>query len=209
MSRDGDDTIIWSFLISESASKDPVKIWKSQEGRKINTGFLLSSAPRIQGCPGLSWAPSTPTVRLPKVVKGSPSDEKTYLAFDSANTQDGTITAEGLWGRWLIHRFSPATVSQGLANLPQPSLQDGRSTSFNRIIRKYSQGDNAVGALLLPCGVRSEGLKAVAYRGGLQGTLLAVCSMSASGQGYVWKGVVEWAVEEPLPEFSRETILLV
>ena len=208
LSRDGDDSIIWSFLISENASKDPIKIWRSQEGRKINTGFLLSSAPRIQGCPGLSWAPSTPTVRLPGSSRELTTKEKSYLASDSADTQKGTITPEGLRGFWLIHQFSVTTASHGHVNVSQPSDDNDELISFDEIINRYLK-DSAQAALLRPCGVKSEGVKAVPYRGEADGTLLAVCSVLDSGQAYKWKGVFEWDADEPLPEFTRQSVLLV
>lgn len=208
MSRDGDDTIIWSFLVSESASKDSAKIWKTQEGRRISTGFLLSSAPRVQGCHGLSWAPNTPTVRLPKADKNLGIDGKTYLAFDSNDTQDGTVTSEGLKAHWLVHRFIISAVSNEVSDRRSASFINNGPSSLDLIMRKYLR-DNTNGALLRPCNIRGNRKKPALYRGNAQGPLVVVCSFRHTDHGYSWKGVFEWGVGEALPDFAYETVLLV
>ena len=59
-SRKGDDVMIWSLLANDDSCELPEKLWQSRarkyDGEFVHTGFLMSSAPRLQ-TEGLSWAP--------------------------------------------------------------------------------------------------------------------------------------------------------
>ena len=50
--RDGEDIVIWSLLANKTAIKNVAELWKSQIGTKVQTGFLMSSAPRLHGYKG-------------------------------------------------------------------------------------------------------------------------------------------------------------
>lgn len=109
-SRPGDDVIIWSLLIDEKKFDSAESLWKNQirmirqpnrrlvAANGINTGFLLSSAPRIKGFRGLGWAPISPTL--------DQSASRAYVAEDGHGTAKALITPEGLKGQWAVHRFS-------------------------------------------------------------------------------------------------------
>jgi hypothetical protein len=60
-SRADDEVVIWNLLTGGPEHKDTVTLWKSQT--HVRTGFLISSADRIQGSAGFSWAPRSPYVR--------------------------------------------------------------------------------------------------------------------------------------------------
>ncbi len=100
----GVEILIWSLLVDQKATKDVVKLWKNQTGNKINTGFLLSSAPRIQGVQGLSWAPRSPTLQSPSST--NLTSERFHLSYDGADTRRGVMMPEGLQAEWLVHVFS-------------------------------------------------------------------------------------------------------
>ncbi|KAI4156953.1 MAG: hypothetical protein LQ342_008570, partial [Letrouitia transgressa] len=60
-SRVDDEIIIWALLSSEQVPKNALDFWGGHE--KLNTAFLVSSAPRIQGHLGYGWCPDTPYIR--------------------------------------------------------------------------------------------------------------------------------------------------
>lgn len=190
--RDGDDIVIWSLLAHEEATKDPVEVWKSQLGESIETGFLLSSMPRIQGIKGLGWAPSCPTLRSLQATDGT--SKKFYLAYDGLSTLTGDITPEGFRAKWHVYRFSPlpaecAALLTGLNELASQRLQN------------YGWG-----ALLQPCG--SPPYVPAQYRGNSEGPLLAICG-SNDGRCWEWIDVYDWGTSKNLPEFKMEDLLLV
>lgn len=193
-SRDQDDIVIWSLLVDEKAIKDPIQIWKDQLGTTIPTGLLLSSAPRIQGHRGLGWAPCCPTVRLPP--KADSNRDKFYLAYEGADTMNGVMTPEGLRAKWLLHKFpsSPANSAPHLPRIAEIS---------SRYLQNYTWG-----ALLRPCSINGPRNIPARYRGNAQGPLLAICA-STDGQGWEWKGVYDWGISDPLPDFEFTDLLLV
>jgi hypothetical protein len=122
-SRSKDETVIWSLLLGDEVYKTPEALWKSRIGRGLNTGFILSSAPRLRGVPGFSWAPSRAAVsakdeeqqqQLAGQLVAHPdvsvlSDaEQFYLAYDGYDTAYGTITNAGFQASWLLHIFPGA-----------------------------------------------------------------------------------------------------
>ena len=180
--RDGDDIVIWSLLAHERAIKDVMELWKSQVGSIIRTGFLMSSAPRIQGQTGWSWAPSSPTLHL------SPStdlNQNTYLAYDGESSQGGLITSEGLQATWLVYEFHSTSDE----NLKFPHNV--------RHARRYLKG-HRLGALLRPG--QLPGLRRVPapYPGRAKEPLIAICG-SNDGQQWEWMGVYEWVSGDPVP----------
>lgn len=193
-SRDGDDLVIWSLLINEKVFKDPAKMWESQMGSKIPTGYLLSSSPRIQGHSNLSWAPSCPTLRLPS--DAGKTNQKFYLPFDGTDTRRGVITPEGLLARWDMYRFSSPPTDQ---NTPLGAILE--------ISDEYLQNYH-FGALLLPLPSQGPRTIPVRYRGNAEGHLLAVCG-SNDERCWTWAGVYEWSASDALPEMKMEDVLLV
>jgi len=59
-SRPGDDMVIWSLLTNlEKPIYSAIDIWKCQVGKRVPTGFFMSSATRLRN-KGFSWAPASP-----------------------------------------------------------------------------------------------------------------------------------------------------
>ena len=180
--RDGDDIVIWSLLAHERAIKDVIELWKSQVGSTIRTGFLMSSAPRIQGQNGWSWAPSSPTIQLPP---STDLNQKTNLAYDGENSRGGLITSEGLQAKWLVYEFNPTSDE----NLKFPHNV--------RHARYYLQG-HRFGALLQPAQLPGPRVVPAPYPGRAKESLIAICG-SNDGQHWEWMGVFEWVAGDSVP----------
>ena len=193
--RDGDDLLIWSLLIGDVEDRSPVEMWKRQIGKEIKTGSLISSAQRVQGHPGLSWAPYLPNVLqhnrdLDKV-------SKVYPAYDGSETCKGFFTKEGLRVRWVVHRIPDLEI------LESPSEP---SNLCAEIADQYLRGFKG-GAMLqaLPCqGPRSMGSR---YRGVL-GYVMVICG-SHDGAAWEWRGIYEWNALITLPPSTMQEMLII
>ena len=204
--RDADDLLIWSLLIGDLEDESSVEMWKRQVGKRIATGCLVSSAPRIVGHSGLGWAPSRPTASR-RAGDASSLSSKTYPAYDGAETKRGLITAQGLRAKWLVHEFplvaSPA-VQEEVPKLPSSSLPE----PIAKITTHYLSGCRW-GALLqaLPCkGVLQRNIP-VMYCGSTC-PVMVICG-SMDGVNWEWKDIYEWETNAPLPQFVMKDILLI
>lgn len=200
-SRAGDDILIWSLLVNQNAIKNVEDLWKSQFGKEINTGFLLSSAPRIQGFPGLSWAPCSP--------KLSPSNDsltggRLYLSYDGADTGRGVMTPEGLQAKWLTHTFPKSIGDESVHLLASGSAIASRISDIAARYLEHHQW----GVLLRPGRLPGPRNAPAQYRGNAKGLLLAVCG-SNDRRFWEWIDVYDWDADTALPEFNLEELLLV
>ena len=181
--RDGDDLLIWSLLIGDVADKSPVDMWRRQIGKSINTGSLISSARRVQGHLGLSWAPYLPTVLQHNQDPSNVS--KVYPAYDGSETFRGKITKQGLRAKWLVHRV-PDLVILGT---PRIGLQSSIfSAAYSEIANQYLNGFE-YGALLQPLPRTGPRNMAPRYRGVL-GHVMVICG-SHDGTAWEWIGIYE------------------
>ena len=205
--RDGDDIVIWSLLANEKAINDASELWRSQIGRQVKTGSLMSSLPRIQSQMGLGWAPTCPTIHSQSAFEPNRGDF--YLAYDGLNSGTGTITSEGLQAKWLIHKFSLHSVASKL-RFPK-----------NVAIARQWLHDYPLEALLRPSRRPGPHYQPAPYQGKAKEALVAVCG-SRDGLRWEWKNVYEWDGEDPEPiiylykrdgtptnDFILEDILLV
>jgi len=192
-SRDNDDVLIWSLLFNEKVFKTAQELWLADDVPHrygLNSGFLISSAPRIKGIQGLSWAPSRPAIRL--AAEEEVQGQRAHLATASYNTSLCDITTEGLHGGWFIHEFICSEVVA-----PGQLLQ---------ITHTYLGGCH-LGALLTPITLNVQGQPVPAsFRGDAMGPLFAICGRGDGYFPWVWKGVFEWDESESLPEFHREML---
>ncbi|KAL9084283.1 MAG: hypothetical protein Q9159_005328 [Coniocarpon cinnabarinum] len=95
-----DEMLIWSLLVhDQDPFRDPVQFWRARQNTKLATGFLLSSAPRLNE-PGLSWAPKTPNA-----MRGGSGESSVYRAYNGEDTSNARITADGLRGSWRVFDF--------------------------------------------------------------------------------------------------------
>ncbi|KAK4942217.1 hypothetical protein LTR10_017974 [Elasticomyces elasticus] len=195
--RDEDDVLIWSLLIGDIEG-DAAEMWKRQVGKKIPTGALVSSAPRLQSTPGLRWAPCRPTMARRSTGVSTPVHEKTYLAYDGGDSKDGVITTDGLRARWLTFQFSVADHGPGLSILVIDKL--------HMIKERHLEGF-AEGILLQVCPTRGPSNVPLPDPG--SDNHVVVVGGSHDGVGWEWKGIFEWDRRCPLPQFAVEEILLV
>lgn len=194
-SRDGDDVIIWSLLFNEQAFKTAETLWRADSSGhtdNINSGFLLSSAPRLKDTKGLSWAPSRPAIRL------TPEEEakgyRAHMAVASYNTSLCHMTPEGLQGAWYIHIFNP--------NL---AIKPGQLSDIAEV---YLNGCH-FGALLRPITMNTmQETVPTQFQGNASGPLLAVCGRVCAESPWRWKGVFEWKVDEHMPKFTSEMLTI-
>jgi len=199
--RDGDDLLIWSLLIGDVADESPVEMWKRQVGKRIPTGSLISSAQRVQGHPGLGWAPYLPTVL--QHIRESSNVSKVYPAYDGSETYDGVITIEGLRAKWLVHHI-PDLVALGT---PERVRQSSRlSNLYAEIAKQYLRGFKW-GAMLQPLPCKGPRNVAPRYRGVL-GHVTVICG-SHDGATWEWRGIYEWDAFTPLPPTAGQEMLIV
>lgn len=200
--RDGDDLLIWSLLIGDLEDEDTIALWKRQVGKKISTGSLISSAPRLE-CMGLSWAPSSPVLRPKPGAHGQ--ERKAHAPYDGGMTRQGLITADGLLSKWMVFRFltteySPPTQNENLT----------RSIEFHERLSAIVQQSTAEfkwGALLKTCPRRGPANVPIEYPK-CKGQMLVVCA-SKDGKRWQWRGIHEWDKSITLPRFTLGEILII
>lgn len=215
-SRKGDDVIIWSLLVNNNKCELPEDFWRRNLGELIHTGFLMSSAPRVDAR-GLSWAPSTPYFKplLDSTVAGVSS----YRAFTGSETMPGVITEAGLVAGWLVFEFHNPKFN---SSDDQDAKIDMSPCGLLRKIRQMYLQDCHWGALLRPTSsyrtFEKAGDISTKYRGLIQGTLMVVVGCNSpptlpekvpESRGWRWKGVIEWDKNIPLPNFTEENGFLI
>jgi hypothetical protein len=112
-SRADDEVVIWNLLTDGPGHKDAVTLWKSQT--HVRTGFLISSADRIQGSVGFSWAPRSPYVRPQRrsVALGGGREQIYTIRFpsyDGMGSFCARITEGGLRGKWQVMDIDSAVL---------------------------------------------------------------------------------------------------
>lgn len=116
-SRPGDDFVIWSLLLGEKAFEGAESFWRSREGRTVETGYLLSSAPRL-GLRGLGWAPASPSVHSSADVSSKATSR--LLGQGGTGSLVGKITRNGLLASWLMFDF----IGSGLKSKTMCAFSD-------------------------------------------------------------------------------------
>ena len=116
-SREGDDFVIWSLLMSESTIfYNAETVWESMQGLgyetsaktgnivtsvgQVRIGFLVSSAPRLKKR-GLGWAPAS--LASPSSIF---SEQECPNGFDGGSGESGLITMDGLVADWLLCKIN-------------------------------------------------------------------------------------------------------
>lgn len=232
--RDEDDVLIWNLLIGDVERQDAAEMWKRQVGKTIETGALVSSAPRLMS-KGLRWAPCRPTMarrfngsgpqkrtylaygggnstRHEKTYLAYDGDdstrhEKTYLAYDGGESKVGQITPDGLRARWLTLRFSVADPGGG--HHPALTLSPPQIDRLHDVVKQARLEGFVDGILLQVCPRRGPSNVSLPYPGS-NNHVLVVAGSQDGGVGWEWKGIFEWDIRTcPLPPFAMQDILLV
>lgn len=230
-SRPGDELVIWSLLCGNQAYQDPTAFWKAQltetyhplvqsyPGRFgiTRTGFLVSSAPRITGQRGLSWAPSRPDI----AYSDPPSQEKVFCTYDGRDTAIADFDDRGLEANWLVSEFRCFKLaSKMMVNLltpfKQPYLSELRRIGLQRL-KAFKWGailqvtDN--NGLTPPRNVYKRGQNigdkvAVPHRGNNSDHVIVLVG-SHDRENWEWLGVYEWDKRVALPECERRIMYIV
>lgn len=114
-SRAGDELIIWALLSSEKGvSNTPLGFWQGH--KLVNTAFLVSNAPRIQGHPGYGWCPDTPYVRPQERFVDLGNNLKQYytVRYPSYDGKGSSLARlipyKGLFGKWLVRNIDSEEI---------------------------------------------------------------------------------------------------
>lgn len=199
-SRPGDDVVIWSLLVGEKAYHSPESFWRSRYSndvdarfrRVLNTGFLFSSAPRIQHQKGLSWAPARPTCDR--------ASGRFFLGGDGHRTKLASLSKKGLKGVFGVSIF--------------PYAAEAGSDRYQIVVKKFLQSMSKRPykwvVLLQPLlDLEMNHPTAYRYRGNSASLPLFGVCVSNDHKEWTWKGVFEWDLRISLPEFHEEEIWLV
>ena len=133
-SREGDDFVIWSLLMSEKTIfYNAEAFWRSMQGlalqsfaktgeiyssaTKINVDYLISSAPRLK-TRGLGWAPASPGLESP-----THSQRHSLYEMNHEPSAKGWITVDGLVADWWICKFE-GTGFLSMENPTAPRLRE-------------------------------------------------------------------------------------
>ena len=163
-SREGDDFVIWSLLMSEKTIfYNAVAFWKSMQGLAFQTSaktgqifssaasvkinYLVSSAPRLK-TRGLGWAPASPALQSPPQ-----SEEYSLDGFDGGPSESGFITVDGLVADWWLCKIdgtnSWSVINSIAARLRKQSPESQCPRNLTKIRERYLQGYRW-GAILWP-----------------------------------------------------------
>ena len=163
-SREGDDVVIWSLLMSEKTIfYNAEAFWKSMQGLAFQTsaktgdifssaagiklGYLISSAPRLK-TKGLGWAPASPAFRV-----STESEPYNLGRFDGGLSGFGWITVDGLVADWWLRKIDGTSfrsrANYMAARLRKQSPESQCPRNLARIREKYLQGYRW-GAVLWP-----------------------------------------------------------
>ena len=117
-SRPADEVVIWGLLNNLPGEKSALSLWKSQTC--VRTGFLMSSAPRIESA-GYHWAPQAPyirpqlrTVSLNNGLQSSTQQQHYMVCYQSYDGQDSYIATKGvcgLRGKWLVRDLDASALA--------------------------------------------------------------------------------------------------
>ena len=221
-SRPGDEIVIWSLLCSSDVFDGADALWKSFVGYAINTVFLISSAPRLQDCPGFSWAPSRPNSSPPADEAAQPHEEADYYTPMDMESEHAYVTSTGLRGKWFVWEFEAEGEMQThndiplFANSRQQTQTEDRSSSpglnaspqLQLISSRFIAPDYQWGALLQAVTQNPEYKTPIRYSGASPGRLVAVVA-SNDREEWLWKGVYAWKIDqEPLPQFALREIFI-
>lgn len=153
-SRADDEVVIWNLLTGGPGHKDPVTLWKSQT--HLRTGFLMSSADRIQGWAGFSWAPRSPYIR-PQVCSvalgGGKEQEYTicFPSYDGMGSFYARITERGLYGKWQVMDIDSAILESYFDDCCQMALDlDDEFDASPGIQETSTDSDRDVGIFAHP-----------------------------------------------------------
>ena len=217
-SRENDVIRIWGLLSLLKAPDDILHFWNSSQ--QVNTAFLMSSAPRVEGKPGYGWAPLTPYIRpqrreVPLDANRTHVYSVRYPSYDGRGSYSASITPQGLRSLWLVHDLDPDLLTELYATCVEemmPAQWDRSAVDEDMVFERpdyanacytlktlISSTPNTKVRIIKPLSSQGE----VPYSGNVDrgedfSMLVAVCACIASDQSselrelWRWCGVFEW-----------------
>jgi hypothetical protein len=200
--RARDEIIIWSLLCGGDVYDDAVKFWRAQIGRTLRAAFLLSSAPRIQGTPGLSWAPSTPYIR--QYDANQVKVDHIISRGDEGEGMEAEILNEGLEAEWLAYFFKDthSTVYESVQVIENGNQQQILNPCWTRA--RHLSGSFANVVLIQP---RLLVDRTFIAQGEFHGEAFAICT-SQDGKIWQWDSVQKWPMAVSLPPLQESKLLI-
>ena len=207
--RSGDDILIWSLMSRQSSmTADPKGFWALSVGRYLNTGYLMSAAPRLEGVKYFSWAPCSPNVGG---IHGLINSDGLAYSSDGEGSEVGRITEKGLEAIWLIYLIQAEDDGDFMRGVydPNPCWE---------AVKELRQKHRRV-CLLMPKSLqrgeysgaeetkRRNKLVAVGYSNAADARPLVTKTGEIEDQ-WTWGGVHEWPRAVARPAFDWESILL-
>lgn len=218
--RTGDDIVIWSLLSNIGVFNSAEKMWRSKVKARVATAYLMSTAPRLENTLGFLWAPSTPYIRLDSSI---PTRDLLgpYNSYESADSELGLITDNGLLAEWLVHlvrtedgdmyREAPATMTTVTSDgkRTEKNIEGIKIKNYCWQIAEDLKSEYKHVALIQPLSFRRPGrYRAAKNRGETHGEVFAIV-VSHDEERWLWKGVRAWAGVETLPPMVTDELLIV
>lgn len=226
-----DVIICWSLLINAPVERRAVELWKKQT--RVRTGYLLSSAARVDDVEGFGWATASPYIRpITRFVDLSDGRKQEYTVrfppYDGDGSIYADITAEGLRGIWRIVDFDQSLLESArdlcCEMIYPPEAYEDDDMNFEAAEMVFAHPDDALAwytiEALLSQGAQIRLVRALAedgvspYTGSSQrgenfGLVAAICASFDKGSTWQWKGVFSWQESENYEGWVVKEMLMV
>lgn len=210
--REGDDLVIWSLLTNQAPRATVAGFWESMVGRKLHTGFLVSTIRRLRGVAGFSWAPETPYMRwrhwdpwMGRIIYEELWNRR-ILPSDGSGSRLAEITESGLRGEWLFYRVRPEEDYTAAYGVRRPPEWDNPCLKIAACLTSWAPHVALIDAAAEETAKRYKGRP----RSGMNESKpqgLAVL-WSEDGEIWRWYGVYSWNHEvEPLVMEIKEIVI--
>ncbi|EXJ74219.1 uncharacterized protein A1O5_02514 [Cladophialophora psammophila CBS 110553] len=226
-----DVIICWTLLIKARVRRQAADLWKNE--KRVRSGYILSSAPRVGMIQGFSWAPQTPYIRpVRRSVRLEDGRRQEYTvrfpSYDGEGSLFVDITEEGLRGKWRVVKVDRSLLENNrelcceLTLTPEAWEDDEMDLENAELI--YAHPDDALAWLtieeLLDQGAQVRLLRAAAedgvspavgssQRGGNFGLVAAICASFNRGLSWEWKGVYSWQESENYQGWEVDEMLII
>jgi hypothetical protein len=205
-SREGDEVVIWSLLCSETACYTAMDFWeviRNGPTPDIPTSYIMTNLPRIRKPlryleRRLGWAPCRPNFPETWDVR---TNKRYFIVPTSDLCTWGHISKDGFVATWLAMSFECSWFSRWLSISAEKDPVEQQLFSIVKThLRSYK-----LGALIQPCDGFDQPIR---YRGSVEGHLLAIIGYD-NHERWHWKGVVDWPLTVPLPQFRRKKLTII
>jgi hypothetical protein len=201
-SRPGDEIVIWSLICGSEVCDNAETFWTQPVyGWGLSSQYLISSAPRLQNCPGFSWAPARPNIMPPESDLSEDYIPPLEMESEHVALSSTSLKGEGLVGDWFVSIF----------DTNRPPLSDG-GTLYPRqvlpIVARYTPGYKWMALLQAASMVMAKPKRPIPYLWRSCNRIVAVVGSNDHAR-WEWKGAYAWNLEiEDLPAFEYQRIKL-